>query len=516
MAKGYKIRLPEGIEVGPLDPGMLRSWYEQGMIRKDSPVQATGSTKWVRLTDAVDISRWREPAEEPPAQRPGPAQWDEQRGQRWRTYLAAALFLAAAVGAGYFMLFPERWLPSLRRAPWRELALGLAALGLLLVRGWELARRVVRILVLVLTWGLFPLVGILWVEGVRGRGLLVLAAAWVAGSGFFALLSGSRLPGWQTALSVLAVLAGGAGVGYLGLVPEDTERQALQARAASERRFADPETGVGIALPSGWVLLQADEDASPPPGQRAAFAHPELHATAHLTIDPAGGGMTPDQVLDRALHSRPLLRASERSDVSVAGRAGRQAFGSRDGTPEAPRDAVAAWTEGWTAFSVEASFPAERQADGQEAFASLLGGITSSGAQAAKREQAVSAVVAESPHLNARTVDLLMAAGPLPPPTVFRRASELANRGARALDAAESREMGGLLSRTYASLRSPERAGLAAYFERVLGGQPTALSEDRAASELMRDAVLRLPAQERALLQALYEKAVAAGFAAGP
>lgn len=225
MAKQHKVRLPDGIEIGPVDLDTLRSWYEGGTIKKDSMVQPVGGKQWVRLMDAVQIDRWQMPS---PAQHRGArATAPEQRRevdatppQRWRIFLAAALLLMAASGAGYLAFFPERWVASLRLAPWREIALGLLAMGLALVRGWELMRKLVRALMFLFSFGLFPLAGILWVEGVRGEGLVVLACAWLLGSGFFALLSRARMSAVASAACVLLVLAGAAGIGYFGVQRE--------------------------------------------------------------------------------------------------------------------------------------------------------------------------------------------------------------------------------------------------------------------------------------------------------
>jgi hypothetical protein len=240
MAKQHKVRLSDGIELGPVDVDTLRSWYEAGTIKKDSMVLPVGSKQWVRLMDAVTIDSWQMPSPTPhkgaktggkagaPEKRKG-APVSQTPPQRWRTYLASALLLLAAVGAGYLSFFPERWLASLRLAPWREIALGLLALGLALVRGWEPARMLVRALMLLLTFALFPLAGILWVEGVRGPGLLVVGCALLLGSGFFALLSRSRQSALVAAACVLLVLAGAAGIGYFGVV----QPQAASASSAT-------------------------------------------------------------------------------------------------------------------------------------------------------------------------------------------------------------------------------------------------------------------------------------------
>jgi hypothetical protein len=136
-----------------------------------------------------------------------------------------------AAGAGFFALFPERWLASLRLAPWREIALGFLAMGLALMRGWELARKLVRTLMFLLTASLFPLAGILWVEGVRGDGLLVLASALLLGAALFALLSGARLSALAATACVLLVLAGGAGIAYFGSLRQHPAGGALGAAA---------------------------------------------------------------------------------------------------------------------------------------------------------------------------------------------------------------------------------------------------------------------------------------------
>lgn len=223
MAQQHKVRLAGGIEVGPVDLDTLRAWYEQGTLRKDSMVLPLGSRSWTRLMDAVKIERWQMPAASAhhgprPVSRPRAQAQEASPPQVWRTVVAACLLLAAAAGAGFFAFFPERWLAALRPAPWREIALGFLAMGLALVRGWELTRKLVRALMLLLTLGIFPLALILWLEGLSGEALLVLASALPLGSGFFALLSGSRLSALATAARVLLVLAGAAGIAYFGLL----------------------------------------------------------------------------------------------------------------------------------------------------------------------------------------------------------------------------------------------------------------------------------------------------------
>jgi hypothetical protein len=238
--KQYKVKLSDGIELGPVDADTLKSWYEGGTIKKDSQVLAVGTKQWKRLMDAVSIDRWQMP--EPAGHKGGKgakATGEKRKErpafveppQRWRTYLASGLFVLAAAGTGYLAFFPQLWLASLRLVYWPEIALVLLALGLSLARGWEPARMLVRTLVLLATFALFPLAGILWVEGVRGAGLLVLACAWLLGSGFFALLARARQTPLVTTACVLLILAGAGGIAYFGVL----QQHAGAGAAASAR-----------------------------------------------------------------------------------------------------------------------------------------------------------------------------------------------------------------------------------------------------------------------------------------
>jgi len=58
MAGAYKVRLEDGVEVGPLDVEMLRSWWQQGMLNRDTKVKAQGGKSWRPLGEAVDIQDW--------------------------------------------------------------------------------------------------------------------------------------------------------------------------------------------------------------------------------------------------------------------------------------------------------------------------------------------------------------------------------------------------------------------------------------------------------------------------
>ena len=46
---GWKVRLGDGSEIGPMDLSALRTWIAQGLVDGDSPVMRPGSRKWVAL-----------------------------------------------------------------------------------------------------------------------------------------------------------------------------------------------------------------------------------------------------------------------------------------------------------------------------------------------------------------------------------------------------------------------------------------------------------------------------------
>lgn len=215
----YKVRLEDGMEVGPLDGEMIRSWYQQGMVNPDTALRAQGSKRWVRLADTFETGSWGEPqgTASPAAEEERDA-FEAEARQAWRTYFACALFFLLALGAGYFSVFPSIWkIPP--NTPWREVALGFVVLGLLLVRGWEPMRKLARVLVLILTLALFPLAEVLIFRGVPWRNLIVLLPAVVMGFGLFFFLSGRYKPWPRVILNLFFILAGAAGVVLLGAFP---------------------------------------------------------------------------------------------------------------------------------------------------------------------------------------------------------------------------------------------------------------------------------------------------------
>jgi hypothetical protein len=251
-AVAFKVKLSDGTEMGPLDVEMLRSWYQQGLVTRESKVRRNGTKSWQRLFEVVDTQGWGAAGDT--AAVDGETDDDDlgvDDPQTWRTFAASVLLFLIAAGAGYFAYFPDRWLASLRAAPWREIALGHVVLGLLLIRGWAPMRAVVRILVFLLTFSLFAVAAPVLMQGFHWRPIAVLVAAWVMGSGLFFFLAGRALTWTSVALCLFWILAGAAGVGALGFVPPGA---APTAAAAEESGAAAKAEAAATWSPSAAAV----------------------------------------------------------------------------------------------------------------------------------------------------------------------------------------------------------------------------------------------------------------------
>jgi len=257
----FKVRLEDGSEMGPLDMEMLRSWYQQGLVTRGSKVRRTNGKQWVPLVDAVDISAWGPAGGTKGREEEAEEELEEYSDdpQRWRIFLASVLFFLVAAGAGYFFMFPDRWIPALKEAPWREIALGQLVIALLLVTGSEAGRKVARVLVFLLTFSLFAVAAPVLLRGFQWQPIAILVSAWVMGSGLFFFLAGRPLRWSSIAMCLFWILAGAAGVGYLGLVPPGTAASSVTVanagQAAPDDRLAAPWSPSATAVTRELPLL---------------------------------------------------------------------------------------------------------------------------------------------------------------------------------------------------------------------------------------------------------------------
>ena len=531
MASGLKVRLDDGSEVGPLDMAMVRSWYEQGLINSESAVQRSGSKSWTKLSQAVDLRAWgnlvaapkkavRKHSQAAPGTRGKADDRDAATRERlplaqhWGTSLAGLLLLVGAGAAVFLHRHPQDAVSPLDRAPWWPLALGLLAFALALLPGWEMSRKLVRVAALVIAILAFPLLGILFAQGVRGSALLAVAGAVVLFFALFSFLSESA-PHWARAsLGLLAVLGGGFLSGYFGYAPETDAQKQIRDAATTERRFSDPSLGVHLELPEGWSVLKKDTAVvATPADARVAFAHPRQQAFGYLATASAPEGVTSlDGWLDRVMAERrkaqPAAKEEGRTEVAVGTLTGRRATATWSTAGAAYRETATAWRDGWVYYALVAWAP---EAAGAADLDALTTGVTVSGTLAGNLQKAVQKVTLEVPALTPAAAELLMArsaAKVLEPDQAFRRSFEAVANAWPGWKGPEAQEMAQLIASCYATLTPRDRTRLATYVEKVQGHQLTNPQEDREMAQLMKAAVLRLPDAKRTRLQVLYQKAV--------
>jgi hypothetical protein len=227
MAAGFKVKLEDGSVVGPLDTDMLRSWYQQGLIDKDTPVLAGNARRWEKLRDVLDVPQVQlERAKKKGQQEAG----DEEEAadgdyvinvawsaSRFGRVIAGAVLIAGAAGAIAALLLPEVWRADLSPAPWREIGYVQVILALMALHEAEWTRRLTRIAVCLAAFAVFPVMGMVIAQGVPLDAIAVLGSAWLLATGLFYLLAPTSH--WkQLTASLAAVLLGAFGVVRFGVV----------------------------------------------------------------------------------------------------------------------------------------------------------------------------------------------------------------------------------------------------------------------------------------------------------
>jgi hypothetical protein len=526
---GFKVRLGDGSEIGPMDLAALRTWLAQGLVDGDSPVMRPGSRKWVPLSTiselkgALGVSTGRAKAKakraKKAAERDGALELDDEPTavDRLRVRVVAGLLLLLAAGLGFLAYRPSEALSAFDGAPWLELSLGALALGLALVPGWNLARNIVRIALILAAFALFPLAGILIAQGERGAGLLALGSVWLIVSGLAALLP-QRL-GWAgLAVAALPVLVGGYGIYSFGRAQATEAEQRLRDWSAPERRFVDDGLGLTLDAPDGWVLLKPGNPlVQAPKDARATLAIPRHGGAAYVVTEPATRGVaTADQYLDKLSARRRAERSGyepkQRVNAILGSLTGRQLEAAWADGATRYREVVVAGLDGWTGFALVAWMP-EATASRVNGLDALARGFAARGLLAVRLREAVDAATAAVPHLSAPAAEQLMAqseARVLEPDQAFRRSLQALAENIAALTPAEKSELSRLTTATYAGVPWKDRAKLADYVERVRKGATTPPEEDRAMAALLKDAESRLSGEGRLKLQGFYEKAILA------
>ncbi|MFI5184277.1 MAG: DUF4339 domain-containing protein [Vicinamibacteria bacterium] len=528
MASGLKVRLDDGSEVGPLDLGMVQTWFERGLITRDTMVQRPGGSRWIRLAEASDLRQWNAPlviaprargaAWAPPTEEVGePA---ESGAERWRLSLAAVLLFLLAVCAGLAARWPERVRPELDGAPWPQIALAEAALGLALVRGWEMGRRAVRAVALLAAAAFFPLAGLFVARGLRGEALLVLASAWLLAMGFLALLA-PDLPRLKTVASVLLIALGGAGLARFGPA-EMSAAPEIGSWATGDQRIVDEEIGLTFVVPPGWVALKPGNSlVQAPTAARATLLQPRVSGYAYVVVEPPPAQvLLLEHYLDLVLAQRKGTAASFEEDGRRDGRLGsvesRRAM-SRRSTQEGrfvERTVVARDRDRY--FALVTWVPEAGGGRAIEEITSLETAVSLSGVRGAGQRDAVQRANLELPHLSVQAIqDLVESTGAATPSELFRRSLGISARGVASLGPSAAQELQALTAAALATLPRQERARLAEYLGRAAAGSPTLPQEDEQMRVLMKAAVMRLGATQRTRLEELSEGAIRAGESQG-
>jgi hypothetical protein len=525
---GFKVRLGDGSEIGPMDLSALRTWLAQGLVDGDSPVMRPGSRKWVPLSTiselkgAVGVSLGKSKAKaraKKAAEREELEEFDDEPSaiDRVRLRVVCALLLLAAAGLGFLAFRPSEAFSAFDGAPWLEMALGALALGLALVPGWNVARKLVRIVLILAAFALFPLAGILIAQGERGAGLLALGSAWLIVSGLAALLP-QRLGWGGLVVAALPVLVGGYGIYRFGRAEASEAEQRLRDWSTSERRFADDLLGLTLDAPDGWLLLKPGNPlVQAPKDARVTLAIPRHGGGAYVLTEPAPRGVaTADQYLDRLQArrraERPGLEPGQRANAILGSLTGRQLEAAWSDGGTRYREVVVAGLDGWMGFALVAWMP-EASASRPNGLDALARGFAARGVLAVRLRQAVDAAVAAVPHLSAPAAEQLMAqseARLLEPDQAFRRSLQALAENIAALTPADKTELSRLTTATYAGVPWKDRARLADYVERVRKGATTPPDEDRAMADLLKTAESRLSGEGRLKLQGFYEKAILA------
>jgi hypothetical protein len=532
---GYKVRIADGSEIGPLDLAALRTWYAQGLIDRDSPVLPPGFKRWSTFGEIPELKGLIAPA---PAAKPGKGkgkkasravELDDDEPARagygrsidldpntLRVRLTGLLFLIVAGAVGFLAFRPENAVSDLDGAPWMEIALGLLVCALLLLPAWSFGRRFVRVLVVLAAVALFPITGILVAQGVRGPALFAIGCVWLMLTGLIAYLA--EWMSWAMMIFLLVPILGGAyGAFHFGFAPETTAQREVRSWAAEEPRFEDPMLGVTVDPPPGWIVLKKDCPlVKLPPGARVAFAQPRLEGFAFLQAESSPPGIASlDQYLNRFVNSRtkttPSLKEESRADVVVGQLSGRKSVATwTDDEGVRQHDTSVVWRDGWVYFGLSAWAPAEGAARPQM-LDRLAEGVRTQGVFAARLQSAVQVVTRDVPQLTAPAAEMLMAqseAKVLEPDQAFRRSLDALSRAIPSFSKAETADLSQITSATYGALPWKDRGRLAAYVDRVRNRESTTPGEDKEMGQLMKTAVLQLPPMRRLRLQALYEKAI--------
>lgn len=321
---------------------------------------------------------------------------------------------------------------------------------------------------------------------------------------------------------VLGALAAAAAYWWNRGQPERELRRAeanVRRYGTADRSYADEGLGLRLDVPEGWIVLRADNPLFHAPDARLRLAQPAHMSFARLFADASPRSKSSlDEALDRAVGNWQLLvnglREDGRMDVTVSGTPGRRALTAWTADGQELRGSVTVWKDGWNDFTLAVWGPGgdtemKREAD------TLIAQVKMSGTAMARVRAAADAIAPETPELTRESVEALVLdrlSRNEPTEDLPQTSLRAVSRGLPALSREETQEMGRIYLQVYKPLKDKERAALAAWMERVRGGQHGGGDDDITMRAVLRDGILALPEDVRARLQLLNDKAIRAAL----
>jgi len=530
---GYKVRLDDGSEIGPLDLASVRSWYNDGLINPESKVLTPGSRRWAPLRQAIDIRAWSgttlqagtRKRKTGAAKEPEAHSWSgssEPFVERLRAPLAGTLLIAGAAIAGFWVWWPEQQRAALHSWPWKEIGLGLLALGLCLFVRPRVTRRLVFGGLLLAGMAALAMVGVLVVQKAPSAAYFVLGAGICACFGFVALLEGATASWFRTVVGSLVVIAAYGTTLRMGYVAKDQMESLVYSWVLPQEELNDTRIGMRFRLPAGWRFIKAGAPfLAAPADALGRLARQDASAYAYLTAERVPAGVVQlDALGERAVAARrlvvPSLRAIERATVQISGRPTVRAAGE-SGTFSAPvNEAVLVWRDGFTLYTLVGWGEGGNRAEAARRFDELATGFESLAGSGSRLADALGKAVAEVTFISPATAERLMSASDaeiLEPAQLFKRALVLGGKGIPRLAPADVRELQNILDVAYRGMDRRDRKRLADYLAQIRGTGGSDLAEDREMCGVMGRAVAQLSAVSRQRLQALYDQTIQAALA---
>jgi hypothetical protein len=310
---------------------------------------------------------------------------------------------------------------------------------------------------------------------------------------------------------------GGAGLVRFAPAPVSAT-PAVGSWATAESRIFDPEIGLTLVVPPGWVVLKPGNPfVQAPAAARVTLVHPRVSGFAFLLVEPPPAQvLLLEHYLDFILAQRRGIASSfeedSRRDARVGSVEARRASCRRNSQEGRFVERTLVAQDGDRYFALVAWVPEAGGGRALDELQALEASVSLSGLRSAGQRDAMQRANLDLPHLSVRAVQgLVESTGSAVPSELFRRSVAASARGVASLPPPTSQELQLLTSAALATLPRKEHAQLADYLRRAAAGSPTQSQEDETMRVLMKAAVTRLPAGQRTRLEELSESAVSAG-----